>query len=116
MSELTDKLRNEGHNWRGTDLGALIQWAVLHIESQDQALEELREEHAQEEAERIKLETALHAAKLQAQTVVDTLIAAWCPPVALAKDFAPHINLSARQGDLDYMTKGGKSTRHIDLR
>ena len=68
------------------------------------------------EAERIKLETALHAAKMQAQTVVDTLIAAWCPPVELARDMAPHINLMAGHGDPDYLKSNGMSIRHVDLR
>jgi hypothetical protein len=116
MSELTDKLQAAGEKHKGTDLGALLQWAALHIQSQDEALAETREELQQEEAERIKLETALHAAKSKAQEVLDGLQAAWCPPVKLARDFAPHINLMGGQGDPDYLTKSGMSIRHTDLR
>ena len=34
MSELTEALRTHGQQHRGTDLGGLLQWAALHIESQ----------------------------------------------------------------------------------
>ena len=62
MSELTEALRTHGQQHRGTDLGGLLQWAALHIESQEEALAELREEHAREERERMGLEGALGAA------------------------------------------------------
>ena len=42
MSELTDSLRTHGLQHKGTHLGGLLQWAALHIESQDQALADLR--------------------------------------------------------------------------
>ena len=63
MSDLTEALRTHGQKHRGTDLGGLLQWAALHIESQDEALAELREEHAREERERMGLEGTLGVAK-----------------------------------------------------
>ena len=63
MSELTDSLRTHGLQHKGTHLGGLLQWAALHIESQDQALADLREEHAREENDRMQMEGALGAAK-----------------------------------------------------
>lgn len=116
MSELTDKLRTAGEAHKGTDLGELLQWAALHIESQDEALGDALTEALEESAERIKLENALHTAKGRLQDAIDGLTAAWCPPIELAKDFAPHINLQSAQGDPDYTTKGGMSIRHVDMR
>ena len=62
MSELTEARRTHGQQHRGADLGGVLQWAALHIEAQDEALAELRAEHAAEEAERLRLESALHEA------------------------------------------------------
>lgn len=116
MSELTDRLREAGERAKGTDHGALLQWAVLHIESQDQALADVRKELDQETAERQTLQTALHDAKTSMQGTLAILQQAWCPPVELARDFAPHINLMAGHGDPDYLKKNGLSIRHIDCR
>lgn len=63
MSELTDSLHTHGQQNRGTDLGGLLQWAALHIAAQDEALAELREDHARQESVRMGLEAALGAAK-----------------------------------------------------
>ncbi len=63
MSELTDSLRAHGQRHMGTDLGGLLQWAALHIDAQDEALAELREEYAREESDRMGLEGTLGAAK-----------------------------------------------------
>ena len=60
MSTLTEAIRKHGEAAKGTDLGGVLQWAALHIEAQDEALAELRAEHAAEEAERLRLESALH--------------------------------------------------------
>ena len=57
MSTLTEAIRKHGEAAKGTDLGG-----VLHIEAQEEALAELRAEHAAEEAERLRLESALHEA------------------------------------------------------
>jgi len=116
MSELVSKLQQAAQQHRGTDLGGLLQWAALHIESQDEALAEVRDEHATEERERIRLENALHASKLHVEQALQTLQAAWCPPVELGRDLAPHINLMAGHGDPDYLKANGKSIRHTDTR
>ena len=43
MSDLTEALRTHGQQHRGTDLGGLLQWAALHIESQDEIIAMARE-------------------------------------------------------------------------
>jgi hypothetical protein len=77
MSELVERLQAAGKQHQGTDLGGLLQWAALHIESQDEAIAEVREEHASEEQERICLEQALHASKLHLEQALRSLQAAW---------------------------------------
>lgn len=47
MSELTDKLLAAAEQNRGTGLGGLLQWASLHVKSQDEALAGLRQENAE---------------------------------------------------------------------
>ena len=63
MSELTDSLRAHGQRHLGTELGGLLQWAALHIDAQDEALAELREEYAREKSDRVGLEGAMGAAQ-----------------------------------------------------
>lgn len=116
MSDLTDKLRVAGEGVKGTDLGSLLQWAALHIDSQDEALSELRTEHAQEEAERIRLERAIFDARQAAEAALAALTAPMCPPIELARDLVPHINLMAGHGDPDYLKTNGMSIRHVDCR
>lgn len=116
MSDLTDALRTHGQKHRGTDLGGLLQWAALHIESQDEALAELREEHAREERERMGLEGALGVAKEAIETALAAVNTPLCPPIELGRDYVPHINLMAGHGDPDYLKPNGMSVRHIDLR
>ena len=117
MSELTDKLKKAVvEHYKGTELGNLLTWAAMHIESQDEALSDLRVELTEEEAERMKLEAALHLTKSKMQEALECLTAAWCPPVELGRDLAPHINLMRAHGDPDYTTKSGQSVRHIDTR
>ena len=116
MSELTEALRTHGQKHRSTDLGGLLQWAALHIESQDEALAELREEHAREERERMGLECALGAAKEAIEAALAVVNTPLCPPIELGRDYVSHINLMAAHGDPDYLKPNGMSVRHIDLR
>ena len=116
MSDLTEALRTHGQKHRGTDLGGLLQWAALHIESQDEALAELREEHAREERERMGLEGALGVAKEAIEAALAAVNTPLCPPIELGRDCVPHINLMAAHGDPDYLKPNGMSARHIDLR
>lgn len=116
MSELTEALRTHGRQHRGTDLGGLLQWAALHIESQDDALSETREELTEEENERIRLEGALHAARVAIESALAVVNKPLCPPIELGRDMAPHINLMAGHGDPDYLRPNGLSVRHVDLR
>lgn len=116
MSDLTEALRTHGQKHRGTDLGGLLQWAALHIESQDEALAELREEHAREERERMGLEGTLGAAKEAIEAALAAVNTPLCPPIELARDYSGHLNLMAAHGDPDYLKPNGMSVRHIDLR
>jgi UDP-N-acetylmuramoylalanine-D-glutamate ligase len=108
MSELTDKLTAAGLQHQGTDLGKLLQWALLHIQSQDEALAEVREELASEESERIRLERVLHEAKQCAESTVAALSPGLVPHVQLAHDHAPHINIMAHHGVMPYARAKGR--------
>ena len=112
---LHEKLTAAAQAHKGTELAGLLQWAALHIQAQGEALDEAREELATEEAERVRLEAALHTAKLAAEAAVRSIGAALMPPIELGRDLAPHINLMAAHGDTDYL-KGANSCRHIDTR
>ena len=116
MSELTHKLHTAAYQQGDNEMARLLRWAALHIESQDEALVELREEHQTEEAERMRLESALQASKSHVEQALQTLQAAWCPPVELGRDLVPHINLMAGHGDPDYLKSNGDSIRHVDTR
>lgn len=116
MSELLQKLRAEAALRDRTEISRLLLWAALHIESQAEALAEARDEWERESRDRIKLENALHSSKQQVEQALQTLQAAWCPPVELCRDLAPHINLMAGHGDPDYLKSNGNSIRHTDTR
>ncbi len=116
MSELLQKLRAEAALRDRTEISRLLLWAVLHIESQGEALAEARDEWERESRERIKLENALQSGKQQVEQALQTLQAAWCPPIELGRDLAPHINLMAGHGDPDYLKSSGNSIRHTDTR
>lgn len=88
MSVLTDKLRALAEAQKGTDLGGLLQWAAMHIESLEETLDDARQFWAEEEAERIRLERTLHEAKLQIEGVIELLSKSICPPIDFAKDMA----------------------------
>lgn len=115
-SELVTQLRSHGQQHKGTNLGGILQWAALHIESQDEALAELREEHASEERERLRLERALHDAKSAVETALAAINSPLCPPIDFGRDYVPHINLMAGHGDPDYLKSNGNSVRHVDCR
>ena len=116
MSELTDSLRAHGQRHLGTELGGLLQWAALHIDAQDEALAELREEYAREKSDRVGLEGALGAAKEAIEAALAAVNKPLCPPIELGRDMCGHINLMAAHGDPDYLKANGMSVRHIDLR
>lgn len=116
MSQLTEKLAETGEQHKGTDLGKLLQWAMLHIQEQDEAISELREEYAEEERERLRLESAMYQAKSTIELALEAVSASLFKPVQLGRDFVPHINLMAGHGDPDYLKKNGMSIRHVDCR
>lgn len=116
MSELTDRLAEAGEQHKGTDLGGLLQWAVLHIADQDEALADVREEHANEERERLRLERAAYDAKAAIEAALAIVSAPLCKPTELGRDLVRHINLMAAHGDPDYLKSNGMSIRHVDCR
>lgn len=116
MNTLTDQLRATGEQHKGTELGRLLQWAALHIAAQDEALAELREEHAAEERARLHLERSAHDAKAAIEAALAAISAPLCPPIELGRDLVPHINLMAGHGDPDYLKSNGNSIRHVDCR
>ena len=116
MSQLTAKLLAAGEQHRGTDLGGLLQWAALHIASQDEALADVREEHAIEQDERQRLERAAHEAKAAIESALAAVTATIRQPIEFGRDFVPHINLMAAHGDPDYLKSNGNSVRHTDCR
>lgn len=116
MTDIITQLQAAGQQHKGTDLGGLLQWAALHIANQDEAIAELREGFASEEAERLRLEAALQAAKEAAEAALAAINAAVFVPLELSRDYTGHINIMAGHGDPDYMLKNGRSVRHVDLR
>jgi hypothetical protein len=116
-SQLVQELEKHGLANRGTDLGGLLQWAMLHIQSQDEALAELYADESAREREVEELREALCAVKALLETV-----GGFCRDKAFkfdteqfGKDMVQHINIMGAYGDPDYL-KGALSCRHVDLR
>lgn len=105
MSELTDKLAQAGQMHKGTDLGALLQWAVLHIADQDQELAEMRKEMETGQAERVMLANTIQAAQCKLKDIVDDLLYGVPVNIELAKDYAPYKNIMAYHGVKPYAKK-----------
>jgi len=115
-TDLITALQTHGQLHKGTPLGGVLQWAILHIQSQAEAIEELRADFEEEHEERIRFERAAHDAK----SAIDAALAAInetmpAPPLDFASDHTPYINLMGGLGDPDYM-KGKLSCGHIDTR
>ena len=53
-TDLITALQTHGELHKGTDLGGLLQWAILHIQSQAEAIEELRADFEEEHNERLR--------------------------------------------------------------
>ena len=114
--ELTDKLRAAGEAWCGTELGGLLQWAVLHIDELTETLDQYRVDFEDELNERIRLERAMHEAKTAIEAALAKVSYPLCPPIELGRDLVSHINLMAGHGDPDYLKANGMSVRHVDTR
>jgi hypothetical protein len=115
-TDLITALQTHGQLHKGTDLGGVLQWAILHIQSQAEALEELRADFEEEHNERLRFEKAAHDAKAAIDAALAAIAEAMpAPPLDFATDHTSHINLMSGIGDPDYM-KGSLSSRHIDLR
>lgn len=114
--ELTDKLRAAGEAHMGTELGGLLQWAVLHIDDLTETLDQYKVDFEGELAERIRLERAMHDAKKFIEEALAKASYPLCPPIEFARDLGPHINLMAGHGDPDYLKSNGQSIRHVGTR
>lgn len=115
-TDLITALQTHGEVHKGTDLGGVLQWAILHIQSQAEAIEELLDDFEEEHDERLRFEKAAHDAKAAIDAalaqITETMPA---PPLDFATDHTSHINLMGGLGDPDYM-KGKLSCGHIDIR
>ena len=109
MSELANKLATAADAHKGTDLGGLLQWAMLHIQAQGVALAEAREELDTEQSERIRLERVLHLAKAGIESVASGILMGLPTNIQLARDHAPHINIMAYHGVEPYAKKPRKA-------
>ena len=94
----------------------LLRWAILHIESQEEALAEAQQELASEESERLRLENAAHQAQQFMEQALQAIRYGQQSEIEIGRDMAGHINLMAGHGDPDYLNKSGQSIRHVDLR
>ena len=113
---LAYQLEQAGLRCKGNDLGGLFQWALLHIQSQEEALQD-----ACELAEKFRIDAdAMRAALVQTKDAMETALKALrdalTPEIDLSRDFVSHINLMAAHGDPDYLKPNGMSVRHIDCR
>ena len=116
-TDLIAALQTHGHLHKGTDLGGVLQWAMLHIQSQAEAIEELRADFEEEHDERLRFEKAAHSAKAAIDAALAAITEAMpTEPLDFARDLAGHINLMACHGDSDYLKSNGQSIRHIDTR
>ena len=115
-TDLIAALQTHGHLHKGTDLGGVLQWAILHIQSQAEAIEELRADFEEEHNERLRFEKAAHSAKAAIDAALAAIAEAMpAQPLDFASDHTSFINLMGGIGDPDYM-KGKLSCRHIDTR
>ncbi|MGL4680033.1 MAG: hypothetical protein ACRCWC_11710, partial [Plesiomonas shigelloides] len=110
LSELADTLQLSESQEK------LLRWATLHIQNQDEALEELREQFETEMNERLRLEDAMYKAQQSIETALQAVRYGQCSSIEFSRDMSGHINIMAAHGDEDYLTKDGQSIRHIDLR
>lgn len=115
-TDLITALQTHGQLHKGTDLGGVLQWAILHIQSQAEAIEELRADFEEEHDERLRFEKSAHSAKAAIDAALAAIAEAMpAQPLDFARDNTSFINLMGGIGDPDYM-KGQLSIRHIDLR
>lgn len=119
-NELIERLNQAKTRHHGTDHGGLLQWAVLHIESQSEALEEKEQEVQFLLAENRKMHEAIKTIMAMADSLSAAAYSAHptCDYVG-AVDMAPHINLmGSYHKDPDYMKDGaaGLATTHVDVR
>ena len=115
-TDLITALQTHGQLHKGTDLGGILHWAILHIQSQDEALAEALEELAASEQELEQCRRAISISQAAMHTAISEMIANTpVLPIEFARDYTSQINLMGALGDADYM-KGQMSARHIDLR
>ena len=116
MDDLIKRLKDEAEKVKFTDLAAVLQWAALHIKSQSEALEEVREELELEQNTRIRLERVLHESQKSIEAALAAVKGQICPGIDFSRDLSGHINLMSAHGDQDYTKSNGQSVRHVDTR
>jgi len=116
LQDLTEQLTYMANASDTASSANVLRWAALHIGMQQEALEEARAELAEEEAERMRLESVLHQAQTAIEAALHTVRYGHRAPIDVSRDMSGHINLMAGHGDPDYLTKSGNSIRHVDLR
>lgn len=108
MSELINQLKDHAEANKGTDLGRVLQWAMMHIAEQDEALSDARSELDEEQSERIKMERAIHEARIALSEVSNALDCSRPINIELTRDHVPHINRMAAAGVAPYAKKTRK--------
>jgi hypothetical protein len=109
-SQLVKELEKHGLANRGTDLGGLLQWAMLHIQSQDEALAELERELLCAIQDRDAAIKALDFARI-AHSAMDEALrcdALINPYQTCAADFTSHVNIMMANGVEPYAKKPRK--------
>ncbi len=81
-TDLITALQTHGELHKGTDLGGVLQWAILHIQSQAEAIEELRADFEEEHDERLRFEKSAHSAK----AAIDAALAAIADAMLVARN------------------------------
>lgn len=109
-NKLIAELEKFGLANRGTDLGGLLQWAMLHIQSMNDALDEANKECEAARSERDAVLKTLEAAKSAHSSMNDALRCDLLvnPYKTCAADFTSHVNIMMAHGVEPYSKKKRK--------
>ena len=117
LPSLTDSLEQAAQSHKGTDLGGLIQWAILHIQDQREAIEMKESEVAFLLCENRKMHASIAAIMAKADDL--SALAYNAHPTrdyVGTVDTAPHINImGGHYRDPDYL-RGKMASSHKDTR
>lgn len=107
LNELLDELEAVGLANRGTDLGGLLQWAMIQIKNQNDALIELRQELDDAMGERNAVIKTLEDARTAHTAMNEALRCDFLvnPYSTCAADFTSHVNIMMAHGVEPYAKK-----------